>query len=205
MWIVRLCFAGVTTELSFAFGVTGMFLGESLKEGSLGWVRDTRVFVSSRCISRELLGTWRSFRSCLYRAVKNQTVACINTGCLYGLKDNAKIILMSVCLKIYKYKNACLIAWAGSICVQMNAKNAPCFTIAELLTHISASYNSWRPLIHNDRKPKDVNSHSLPQIHQVALKVTPSFPDLTNTFRWSIRGAGGAVLLSLQCVTHINM
>lgn len=135
---------------------------------------------------------------------KSDSCPHINTGCLYGLKDNAKIILMSVCLKIYKYKNVCLIAWAGSVCVQMNAKNATLFSNCRALDS-SASYNSWRPLIHNDRKPKDVNSHSLPQIHQVALKVTQSFPDLSGTFRWSIHTAGGAVLLSLQCITHINM
>ncbi len=128
MWIVQLCFTGVTTELSFSFGATGMFLGESLTEGSLGWVRHTTVFVSSRWISRELLGTWRSFLSYLHRAVKIQTVAHVNTGCLYGLKDNAKIILMSICLKIYRYKNAYLIAWAGSVCVQMNAKNTTLFS-----------------------------------------------------------------------------
>lgn len=84
-----LCFAGVTTELSFAFGVTGMFSGASLTQGSLGWVKHTRVFVSSRrvhLIKPGLLGTWRSFRS---RAVKNQIV----TFTLTLAKINAKIIL----------------------------------------------------------------------------------------------------------------
>lgn len=64
----------------------------------------------------------------LFPFLPSQNYPHINSGCLYRLKYNTKIILMSFFLKIYKYKSVGLIAQTGSVCVQINAKNATLFS-----------------------------------------------------------------------------